>query len=651
MTVPGHRLAIVTTNPPASQDKPAAAQSSEAWSQLATTAGALPTQDAPWATAGFATFPGEPAVFTIGSPESPEALAALIDSEGWLEPVAVSAAGEPTDLLARTPQALAGLAEAIARDSRPLRIPRIAVDSPALAALEVAYRRRGWLRKSPAESFPTIELDERWAEPGGGLSSSRRSALRRSRRKAEERGEISTQLLSPGTHEVDALLDAAYAIEGRSWKGTAGTALELEAALGEFYRRYAHELAARGQLRVDLLSIGGTAVAMQLGAEWRERHWLFKIGYDADYSQASPGQLLLAESVADAATRSLSTYELLGTAAAWTNAWTKQVTECVQVVAFPASRRGVAALGEAAGRKLRRAAIKRARAGVDDARTAGARRYVAGPTLADGLRELAVYTAAGYPTVIGLWDGGANSAAEVSEICFEAAEALPEGAQLAIKLPAMKIREHTLRELLTACSEQGAGLHFDALAPDTATEILAAAGSLADDAGPFEVGCTLAGRWLRSVADADAIRDLPVRVRVVKSEWADPEAPERDGARGCLEVVERLAGREGQVAIATQDASLAASALQRLLAAGTACELQVLHGMDGRAASDVARDLGVPIRVYVPFGAGRLPYDADRHNPFGLLRLTGDLVLPHRSHRLTVGGPRASLGNTVRAAG
>lgn len=628
-----------------------AARSSAAWSQLATAEGTLPTQDAPWSIAGFATFPGEPATFAVGPPESPDAIAALIESEGWLEPVAVSATGEPTDLLARTPLALAGLAETIARDGRPLRIPRIAVDSPALAALEDAYRRRGWLRKSPADSFPTIALDERWTEPGGGLSSSRRSALRRSRRKAEERGEISTQLLTPAIHEVDALLDVAYAIEGRSWKGTAGTALELEAALGEFYRRYAHELAARGQLRVDLLSIGGTAVAMQLGAEWRERHWLFKIGYDADYSQASPGQLLLAESVADAASRGLSTYELLGTSAAWTEAWTKHVTECVQVVAFPASRRGVSALGAVAGSKLRGAAIGRLRAGVRDARAAGARRYVAGPTLADGLRELAVYSAAGYPAVIGHWGADTSPSADVNAICFETAEALPEGAQLAVKLPAMKIREHTLQELLAACRAHGGGLHFDALAPDTASEILATARALAADARPFEVGCTLAGRWRRSVEDADAIRDLPVRVRVVKSEWADPEAPGRDGAQGCLDVVERLAGREGQVAIATQDASLAASALQQLLAAGTACELQVLHGMDGRAASNVARDLGVPIRVYVPFGAGRLPYDADRHNPLGLVRLTGDLVLPHRSHRLTVGGPRTSLGNAVRAAG
>jgi proline dehydrogenase len=48
--------------------------------------------------------------------------------------------------------------------------------------------------------------------------------------------------------------------------------------------------------------------------------------------------------------------------------------------------------------------------------------------------------------------------------------------------------------------------------------------------------------------------------------------------------------------------------LQRLRDGGTPCELELLFGLPMRAVSAVARDAGVPVRVYVPFGAAWMPY-------------------------------------------
>ena len=49
-----------------------------------------------------------------------------------------------------------------------------------------------------------------------------------------------------------------------------------------------------------------------------------------------------------------------------------------------------------------------------------------------------------------------------------------------------------------------------------------------------------------------------------------------------------------------------------LLAAGTPCELEQLRGLPGRRTAAVAQRLGVPVRVYVPFGPGWWPYAVDK---------------------------------------
>jgi len=49
-------------------------------------------------------------------------------------------------------------------------------------------------------------------------------------------------------------------------------------------------------------------------------------------------------------------------------------------------------------------------------------------------------------------------------------------------------------------------------------------------------------------------------------------------------------------------------ALRRLRAAGTSCELELLFGLPARRVMDVADEEGVPVRLYVPYGASFLPY-------------------------------------------
>jgi proline dehydrogenase len=148
-------------------------------------------------------------------------------------------------------------------------------------------------------------------------------------------------------------------------------------------------------------------------------------------------------------------------------------------------------------------------------------------------------------------------------------------------------------------------LHLDALGPETVDRTWAAIEDLVDGS---HFGCTIPGRWRRSLADADWAIEHRLGVRVVKGQWADPDDPRLDPRIGFIEIVRRLAGRARHVAVASHDLVTARRAIELLLTSRTSTTLELLYGLPSRKQMELARELGVPVRLYVPYGAAYLPY-------------------------------------------
>jgi hypothetical protein len=253
--------------------------------------------------------------------------------------------GEPADLAWHDEGSAGTLARALARQPRPLDLPRLPLGSPSLQALTSAFRGRGWVRMREAHGSPYIELDARWTQPLHRFNNGRQSDFRRAQRRAEQAGELSFEVHAPAPGlALDQLMNEAYDVESRGWKGEEGTALALDPLLGPFYRRLAQAAAQAGLLRLCFLRIAGQAAAMQLALQGEGRFWLMKIGYDAAYARCSPGQLLMLHTIGHAAAQGLSSYEMLGNAAAWTAGWTRTLRPFVQVRAYPASWLGARTL-------------------------------------------------------------------------------------------------------------------------------------------------------------------------------------------------------------------------------------------------------------------------------------------------------------------
>ncbi|MEE9602743.1 MAG: GNAT family N-acetyltransferase [Thermoguttaceae bacterium] len=138
-----------------------------------------------------------------------------------------------------------------------------------------------------------IEIGNDWEAYRRGLSKKHRNKMSRCGRRLAERGDVRMELFSrPQPQRIEPLLRKAFEVEDLGWKGQIGTSVLRTAGMFEFFVRQAEQLAGWGQLELALLYCGERPVAFSYGyAAKGVSHW-HKIGYDPQYDNCTPGQLL-----------------------------------------------------------------------------------------------------------------------------------------------------------------------------------------------------------------------------------------------------------------------------------------------------------------------------------------------------------------------
>lgn len=240
-------------------------------------------------------------------------------------------------------------------------------------------------------------------------------------------------------------------------------------------------------------------------------------------------------------------------------------------------------------------------------------RILPGPGPRSAARLCRRLNRSGRAATLGYFQAGNSRREDIAAANVEAARLLadrPGDAYLSVKAPPLAFDPAHLRTIAESAAAAEMALMFDAHAPKDADATLKAVSDLLPDFPG--TGFALPARWLRSRGDAAAFRGTSARIRLVKGEWPDPDWRGQDVEASYLALAARLAGRSAPVAVATHDPDLAERALAILLAAGTPCELEQLRGLPARRTTAVARRLGVPVRVYVPFGPGWWPYALDK---------------------------------------
>ncbi len=249
--------------------------------------------------------------------------------------------------------------------------------------------------------------------------------------------------------------------------------------------------------------------------------------------------------------------------------------------------------------------------------------YMGGESIEDAMSVAVRLAGERFETTLGYWDTGRESGRHVADVDVNAIQRLSERdlrSYMSVKPPALRFSKEIAGELAGAAASWNVRVHFDSHGTDVADLSNDMLQVMIDTLGGPALGTTLPGRWRRSLRDADWAIEHGLNVRVVKGQWPDPEDPKRDIAGGFLEVIDHLAGRARHVAVATHDFALGSEAIRRLRAAGTSCEIEVLLGMPAKPLLRWAKENGVKVRIYVPFGGGFIP------NAIGVLRRNPRLV-------------------------
>lgn len=237
-----------------------------------------------------------------------------------------------------------------------------------------------------------------------------------------------------------------------------------------------------------------------------------------------------------------------------------------------------------------------------------ARSYIAGEHVDDALCVAAELQGRGIPSTLGYWDGDGEHPDAVMAQYLDALRHLsasPLDSYLSIKLPSLGYSLSRVEPIVSEAAQLQRRIHFDALEVDSVNRTWSLIEALPDKS---LLRCTLPGRWRRSVIDVAWVVSQQLAVRVVKGQFPDPMDRQRDPKQGFLEVIDRLAGRAKHVSVASHEPALIEEALGRLTRAGTSCDLELLYGLAWRRGVRIANKLGVPARVYVPYGVAYLPY-------------------------------------------
>jgi proline dehydrogenase len=261
---------------------------------------------------------------------------------------------------------------------------------------------------------------------------------------------------------------------------------------------------------------------------------------------------------------------------------------------------------------------------------------VVGERLGDALPVCQDLARRGLSSTLGFWDSGNDSPESVANQYINAIAAIERHGHdcyVSVKFSALAFDSSIADEVVLRARRKQIRVHFDSLAPDGADRVFSFISSQLRTRG-CEIGCTLPGRWQRSLQDAERAIDMGLAVRVVKGQWADDRQPEPDMRQGFLEVVDRLAGRARYVAVATHDPFVAERAMRKLRDTRTAFGLELLWGLPVRQVIRIARELQAPVRFYIPYGHAWLPYAMAqaRKNPRILLWLMRDVLMRDSLH-------------------
>lgn len=122
--------------------------------------------------------------------------------------------------------------------------------------------------------------------------------IERHQRKLEKLGEVSVAFEKATCHNADALFNVFADIEHKNWKGKEKSSLRSMPERWSFYRSVTQAFSSTSPVEASellfiFLAVDHKAIAAQMAVKTPNGIMLLKIGYDEDFAQYGPGNILL----------------------------------------------------------------------------------------------------------------------------------------------------------------------------------------------------------------------------------------------------------------------------------------------------------------------------------------------------------------------
>lgn len=177
-----------------------------------------------------------------------------------------------------------------------LTLPLLSLDGPTVKLLNTLAIRKGLdLRFLDRHDRAVLRranaLD--W-HPEKSTSSKRWKTLRKTRRRLERKGDVTFRVFHKPSDISVALADF-FELESKGWKGRRGTALACASRTTAFAQAMTATLSDEEKCRIVRLALCGEPIAMGIVLISRDQAYFWKICYDENYAEFSPGVLLTLE--------------------------------------------------------------------------------------------------------------------------------------------------------------------------------------------------------------------------------------------------------------------------------------------------------------------------------------------------------------------
>ena len=203
-----------------------------------------------------------------------------------------------------------------------VRLHNVPSTSTTLEELASRASRFGYLVGSGrGAQSPVLPASASWDAYMETLAPKRRWFLRNRLKRLSKLGNVTLETISGGD-DLAAALEDGFRLEAAAWKGAAGTAIQCDTNIREFYTILAQRAANRGWLRLQFLKVDDKRIAFAYCLAFANRMFLLKPGFDPEFAAYSPGTLLAYLALQELHTSGFLAYDFLGYGDEWKRQWT-----------------------------------------------------------------------------------------------------------------------------------------------------------------------------------------------------------------------------------------------------------------------------------------------------------------------------------------